>query len=419
MPDTHFPLPLPAPCCGGDHRLLPVASLGALLDRVEIPGAGAETVGLGDAVGRVLAEDIVATGDLPSRDCSAMDGYAVAFDGLEPGRPSTLPVVGRVAAGHPLDRPVRRGEAVRIFTGAALPDGCDTVVMQEHCAAAEGFVTLPPAVARNANRRRRGEDVSAGTLCLARGAVLRPQDIGMAAALGHAALRVRAPVRVAVFSTGDELCEPGEPLGDGRIHDINRYTLTAMLKRLGCAVTDLGIVRDDRRSVVGTLAEAACGHDLIVTSGGMSVGEEDHVKAAVGELGSLGFWRLAVKPGKPVAVGHVGAVPFVGLPGNPVAVMVTFALVARPLIRRIAGAAAAEPRRWQVAADFAHDKPAGRRDYLRGRLLDGGRVAKFRHDGSHVISSMVEADGLIELRDGTTRIEPGDRVDFLPFAELL
>jgi molybdopterin molybdotransferase len=417
MPDNH--LSLSTPCCGGDRQLLPLARLVELLGRVAIPPLGSETVGLTAACGRVLAEDIVAAGDLPAGDSSAMDGYALAFADLGQDHPTTLPVVGRVAAGHSLERPVRRGEAVRIFTGAPLPEGCDTVVMQEHCNAADGKVTLPLGVARHANRRRRGEDVSAGSLCLSSGAVLRPQHIGMAAALGRAELRVRLPVRVALFSTGDELREPGEPLGAGQVHDINRFALSAMLGRLGCAVTDLGIVRDDRRRVVEALADAAFGHELVIGSGGMSVGEEDHVKAAVSELGSVDFWRLAIKPGKPVAVGRIGAVPFVGLPGNPVASMVTFALVARPLIQRIAGAAPAEPRRWRVVADFAHDKPSGRRDYLRGRLLDGGRVAKFRHDGSHVISSMVEADGLIELHEDITRIEPGDGIDFLSFADLL
>lgn len=417
MPDTFAAYP--TSCCGGNLRLLPVAELSSALNRVVVPVVGTEMVNLADACGRVLAQSVIAAGDLPRQDCSAMDGYALAFDDLEPGKPTTCRVTARVTAGHPMNRPTGRGEVVRIFTGAPLPEGCDTVVMQEHCGVADDCVTLPPFVSRHANRRRRGEDITAGTLCLPCGTMLRPQDIGMAAALGQSELRVRSPVRVALFSTGDELREPGEALGDGCVHDINRYTLLSMLKRLGCVVTDLGIVRDDHRSVVETLARAAYGHDMIITSGGMSVGEEDHVKAAVGQLGSLDFWRLAIKPGKPVAVGRVGAVPFVGLPGNPVAVMVTFALVARPLILRIAGAVTAEPRRWQVAADFTHSKQTGRRDYLRGRLLSGGRVAKFRHDGSHVISSMVEADGLIELGDDIMQIERGDTINFLSFADLL
>jgi len=372
--------------------------------------------------GRILAADLVATRDVPPHDNAAVDGYAVFFADLDAAGDTRLPVTGTAAAGHPLGRAAEPGEAIRIFTGAPMPDGPDTVMMQEDCRRQDGDVVIRPGIRRGANRRAAGEDVAAGTTVLHRGHRLRPQDLGLAASLGLTRLTVYRRLRVAVLSTGDEVREPGTALPDGCIYDANRVTLHAALEGLGCAVTDLGIVPDRFDAIRGTLADAAADHDLIVSSGGVSVGEEDHVRSAVEALGSLHFWRLAIKPGRPVAVGQVGHVPFVGLPGNPVAVMVTFLRFARPLILKLAGASDLAPILFRVRAGFDHKKKANRREFVRARLVaaaDGGLVAdKFPRDGAGILSSLVESDGLVELSEEVTELTAGTMVDFLPFNEV-
>jgi molybdopterin molybdotransferase len=388
---------------------------------VALPAA--ETVPLPLARGRILAAPVVAARNVPPHDNAAVDGYAVSFDDLEPGAETVLPVEGRATAGHPLEHAARRGAAVRIFTGAPMPEGPDTVFMQEDCVEAAGRVRLPPGLKLGANRRRAGEDVSAGSTVLAAGLRLRPQEIGLAASLGCSELSVYRRLRVALLSTGDEVREPGTPLPAGAIYDANRYTLRALLEGLGAEVSDLGILDDDRAAIRSALARAAETHDLIVTSGGMSTGEEDHMKAAVEAQGRLHFWRLAIKPGRPVAMGQVGRVPFVGLPGNPVAVMVTFLVLARPLILRLSGATDIAPRCFRAVAGFAYRKKPGRREYLRARLEpapDGGWIAqKFPRDGAGILSSMVDSDGLVVLDEAATDIAPGASVPFLPFREVI
>jgi molybdopterin molybdotransferase len=382
-----------------------------------------ETVPLKEAAGRILAAPVVAARDVPPHDNAAVDGYAVCFADLAADGPTVLPVGGRAAAGHPLGRAVRRGEAIRIFTGAPMPEGADTVLMQEDCRERGGSVSLAPGIKRGANRRARGEDVAADSVALAAGIKLRPQEVGLAAALGHTGLPVYRRLAVALLSTGDEVREPGGALPPGAIYDSNRYTLHALLEGLGCVVDDLGILRDDAASVRAALGEAAASHDLVVTSGGVSAGEEDHVKASVEALGRLHFWRLAIRPGRPAAMGQVGGVPFLGLPGNPVAVMVTFVLLARPLILRLQGASALAPRLYRVAAGFDHKKKASRAEFLRARLergADGGWVArKYPRDGAGILSSLVAADGLVAIGEGVTSVAPGMAVDFLPFSEVL
>jgi molybdopterin molybdotransferase len=406
---------------GGD--LLSITAALELLHAKVTPLAASERVPLKQARGRFLAEPLIAPRDVPPHDNAAVDGYAIFFDDLAPEGPTVLPVGGRAAAGHPLGRPGKRGEAVRIFTGAPMPQGMDTVMMQEDCTESEGRVRIPPGIRRGGNRRRAGEDAKAGARVAPAGRRLRPQELGFAAALGMTELPVFRPLRVALFSTGDEVRDPGEALPAGGIYDANRYVLHALLEGLGAAVSDLGILPDRAAIIRGALKAAAESHQLIIASGGMSTGEEDHVKAAIETLGRLHFWRLAIKPGRPVAMGQIGGVPFMGLPGNPVAVMVTFLLLTRPLVLRLSGAEDSPPLRFKVTAGFEYKKRSNRCEFVRARLVraeDGGWVAeKFPRDGAGILSSMIESDGLVEIGEGVSRLAAGSAVDFLPFSEVI
>jgi molybdopterin molybdotransferase len=388
----------------------------------------AETRPLAEALGRVLLEDVTAAADVPPHDNSAVDGYAVSFDDLCPEAETRLPLGARVTAGHPLADPAPRGQAVRIFTGAPMPDGPDTVMMQEDCREEDGHVVIRPGIRRGDNRRKAGEDIRAGSTVLHAGQRLRPQDLGQAAAVGRASLSVARPLRVALFSTGDELREPGAALDTGAIYDSNRYTLAGLLRAQGCEVSDLGILPDRHGAVVEALAGARESADLLITSGGVSVGEEDHVKQAVTQLGHIHTWRLAIKPGRPIALGQVGRVPFVGLPGNPVAVVVTFVNIVRPLILALQGGTPARPRRFRVRAAFEHKKKPARREWVRAHLVradgdadagGGWRAEKFARQGAGILSSLVESDGLVELPEDMTYLERGEEVDFMPFSEVL
>jgi molybdopterin molybdotransferase len=419
-------------CFAFGGRLMTTDEALALLDARLVAVTEPETVELRAALGRILADDLAATRDVPPHDNSAVDGYAVYFDDLAAEADTVLPLApGRATAGHPLGADQPRGTAVRIFTGAPMPagaagEGPDTVMMQEDCeelgAGDARRVRIPPGIRRGSNRRKRGEDVRAGSIVLKRGQRLRPQDIGLAASIGCTALEVRRPLRVAVFSTGDEIREPGSALPPGCVYDANRFTLAALLAQLGCAVTDLGVLPDRVDAIGDALARAAEDHGLIITSGGVSTGDEDHVKAAVQALGTIHAWRLAIKPGRPIALGQVGRVPFLGLPGNPVAVMVTFLRIARPMILKLMGGADTAPHLYRVRAGFEHKKKKDRREWVRARLAvdaDGTTVAeKFPRQGAGILTSMVESDGLVELPESMTRLVPGTMVDFLPFSEV-
>ena len=410
-------------CFAHGGALMPAAAALAELRARLAPVGERETVPLSEAAGRILAADLIADRDVPPHDNAAVDGYAVHFADLAADRDTELPVTGRAAAGHSLGRPARRGEAIRIFTGAVMPDGPDTVMMQEDCTSRGDVVVIRPGIGRGANRRRRGEDVRVGTIVLRDGQRLRPQDVGLAAALGRPAVPVYRRLRVAILSTGDEVHEPGTALPLGAVYDANRYALVALVKALGAAPTDLGILADEAAAIDAALTDAATGHDLILTSGGMSVGEEDHIAGVVRARGSLYFWKLAIKPGRPVAMGQIGGTPLIGLPGNPAAMMVTFLRLARPALLRLAGARAVEPHLFRVTAGFDHRKKRNRREYVRARLeraADGALTAvKFPREGAGILSSLVEADGLVELAEDVTDVTMGTPVDFLPFAEVL
>ncbi len=393
------------------------------------PVAEAERVALHGARGRVTAADIKAPVSLPPFDNSAVDGYAVRFDDLEPDGETTLTVAGRLTAGARANLKLKPGEAIRIFTGAAMPEGADTVFMQEDVSLDGKRVTVPSGLKRGANRRLAGEDVPVGQVVLPAGTVLEAQHVALAAALGIAEIEVRRRLKVAIFSTGDEVVEPGSPREGATIFDANRYLLSELLERLGAVVTDLGILPDKPVVLTRALQQAAAGHDLVVTSGGVSTGEADHVRNAVERIGSLVFWRVAIKPGRPVAMGVIrGDEPehraaFVGLPGNPVAVFVTFVRVVKPLLRRLSGATPQDLVALPVRVAFAYKKKKDRREYVRvalRRAADGEiEAVKHPQDGAGILTSLTETDGLLELPEGLTTIEPGTRVGFLSYAALV
>ena len=391
-----------------------------------LPLAGSQSVSTFDADGRVLAEDLLASLNVPGHDNSSMDGYAVRVADLAAS--DVLQVTQRIAAGstgHALE-PMA---AARIFTGAPVPPGADAVVMQEDTEALDGgrvrVLQAPPA---GQWIRRCGEDVARGSVVLARGERLTPASLGLAASIGFDKLLVSRPVRVALFSTGDELVMPGEVaptnMPPGAIYNSNRFFLRAMLKRLGCEVTDLGIVPDRLDATVAALAAAAGTHDLILTSGGVSVGEEDHIKPAVQALGELKLWQLAIKPGKPFAYGRIQAAPdapqahFIGLPGNPVSSFVTFLLLVRPFVLKLLGATVLTPPAMPAVARFSWPKADKRREFLRVQLLPSGGLDIFPNQSSGVLTSAVWGDGLVDNPPGQI-IGPGDVVRFLPFAALL
>jgi molybdopterin molybdotransferase len=408
-------------CFAFGGELLGVDAALALIEARIAPVVGEEAVAVSAAAGRILARDLVARFDVPPHANSAVDGFALAHADLSPDGETVLPVAGRAAAGHPLGRPVARGEAIRIFTGAPMPDGTDTVMMQEDCVIEAGRVRLQPGIKKGANRRHAGEDVAAGSVALPAGHRLKPTDLGLAAALGNERLPVYRPLRAALLSTGDEVCEPGTKLAAGAIYDANRVMLAALLRGLGCRVSDLGICPDRAGVLADTLSTAAAGHDLIVTSGGVSTGEEDHVRAAIEKLGRLDFWRLAIKPGRPVALGQLKGVPLIGLPGNPVAAALTFAILARPLILRLSGANQPPPPTYPVRAGFGYRKRTGRREYVRATLAreDGGLVAhKYPKDGAGILSSIVQSDGFVVLDEDLNELAVGGMVEFLPFSEV-
>lgn len=405
-----------------DHSgLITLAEAGARAVALVAPVTGTHELPLAAADGHVLAQAVLAPHDLPLFTHSAVDGYALRFADLAADGETVLPILGRGMAGEGPGR-LERG-AWRIFTGAPVPEGADTVIMQEDVVLRDGAVVVPAGIARGANLRMAGEDVARGQVALAAGQRLRPQDLGLLAALGLPRVTVRHRPRVALFSTGNELTEPGQPLAAGAIYDANRAMLRALLTRAGVDIADLGILRDEPAELERHLREAAGACDLIVTSGGVSVGDADHIKDAVAACGSLDLWRIAIKPGKPLAIGSVAGTPFIGLPGNPVAVFVGFAFVARPLIAQLAGETFRPPPTLPVTLGFSLRKKPGRREFLRASLDEAanGDIVARRHpgEGAGSLASLSQSDGLVVLAEAIEQVAEGDSAPFIPYAGLL
>jgi molybdopterin molybdotransferase len=415
-------------CFAFNGPLIPLEAMEALIrDRI-IPVAGTEVISLAEARGRVLAKDVVAPINIPNFDNSAVDGYAVRHADLNTSGETVLKLGATVMAGQSAIPELGAKETIRIFTGARMPDGADTVFMQEDVHAEGKRVVLPGGLKRGANRRLRGEDIAVGSKAMLQGRVLDARSIALGAALGLTRLDVRRRIRVSIFSTGDEIVEPGAALSGSQVFDANRMLLRHMLEQLDCKVLDLGILRDDLATLERALFDAAANSDVVLTSGGVSTGDADYVKKAVEAIGSLVFWRIAIKPGRPVAMGVIphssgNRTAFVGLPGNPVAVFVTFVRVVKPLLSQLAGAIMKPQEPLLVVSAFDYKKKPGRREYVRVLLkprADGGLDAvKHPQDGAGVITSLTETDGLLELPEEITSVSVGDSVRFFSYTALM
>ena len=380
---------------------------------------GTEPVDLSRALDRILAAPMVAPRDVPPHNNSAVDGYAVRFADLTQGEETRLPIDGRLQAGDLATVSPSAATALRVFTGAAMPPGPDTIFMQEDCREENGAVMLPAGIKKGANYRFAGEDVRKGETVLEPGKRLGPADLGLIASLGIDRLDVREPLKVAILSTGNELLEPGEAARTGAVYDANRYTIGGLLRRAGYRVTDAGILPDRPDQLSTTLDRLGRDHHAIIASGGVSTGDADYVKDAVEAVGGrLHAWRLAIKPGRPVALGQIGDCAFIGLPGNPVAVVATHLILARPLLAKLAGRSLPSVPAYPVIADFDYRKKPGRREYVRVTLAAGGALPharRFPRDGAGILSSVVASDGLVVLEEAVQNIQAGDRLPFVPW----
>ena len=397
---------------GIDWTPVPEA-LAALRERIR-PVAGVERIAAASARGRILASPAIAARSHPPAANTAVDGYAFAHASIRSDGGPLRVMQGRAAPGAPLGCAVPAGHAVRALTGAALPEGADTVVLQEDAALGDGEIAFDPDIRLGANTRAEGEDVRQGEVSIEAGRTLGPADLALASAVGLGELEVFERLKVAIVSTGDELAEPGDESPQGRIFDANRPMLAALAEEFGHVPVDFGIVPDDRERLRGTLDHAAAQADAILTSGGASSGDEDHVSALLNETGSATVWRIAVKPGRPLVLGAWSGTPVFGLPGNPVAAMVCALIFARPALGVLAGAGWREPQGYDVPAAFSKSKRAGRREFLRARIR-GGRAEAFGSEGSGRISGLSWAEGLVELPDGAVDVSPGDPVRYIPF----
>jgi len=405
---------------GYDPDALPVAKANEVIRSFVRPVSGTENLPVRSALGRVLARDIVSPIDVPSHDNSAMDGYAVRSDDLRAAEPVTLIEIGTAYAGREFSGEVQRGQCVRVMTGAVMPKNTDAVVIQEAVATEGRRITVPPGQERGQNRRLAGEDLAKGKPALHAGRMLRPADIGLVASLGIGELSVRRKLKVAFFSTGDELVSVGKKLKAGEVYDSNRYTLWGMLARLGCEVTDLGVVRDDPKKLEAAFRKAAAGADAVVTSGGVSVGEADFTKQMMAKLGEVAFWKIAMRPGRPMAFGRIRArgrsAYLFGLPGNPVAVMVTFYHFVRGALLHMMGRSDTELPLLRAKSETAMRKKPGRTEYQRGILeLKNGEwcVRLTGAQGSGILRSMSEANCFVVLGHEQGSVNAGDYVDVM------
>jgi molybdopterin molybdotransferase len=380
------------------------------------PVARVEEIELGHALGRVLAKPVVAPRPIPAFTNAAVDGYALSASDLAMQSETRLEIAMRIAAGHPAIVSLSEGQAARIFTGAPLPDGADTVVMQEDCETDDGFVSLPEGVASGMNVRRAGEDVNTGEIVAEEGIRLTPQLLAAIASTGTAVVSCYVPLKVALISSGDEVLRPGDPFARGSVYDSNHYLLSGLLPGAVAQITDFGILPDDKTIVRQALIDAARTQDVIITTGGASRGEEDHMVSLVSELGKLHGWQLAIKPGRPLTFGQIDNCVFLGLPGNPVAAFVCFLLYAQPMFAHLQGANWAPPQRFYLPAGFAiTKKKPDRREFWRGWIEDG-KLQKFARDGSGLVSGLTAATGLIEVPEDVTSVAEGDLLGFMPFS---
>lgn len=414
-------------CFALEERRLTHEEALAILEARVGPVTPLERVAVADAGGRIIAQAAHAIRPVPAHTNSAVDGYAFAHADYDRASGARLAVVGRAAAGHALAEQPAPGTAVRIFTGAVMPQGLDTVVMQEDVRvemdAGVGMVAIPPGLKNGANVRKAGEDVAEGATLFEPGTLLRPQDLAALSSLGYAEIACRARLRVAIVSSGDEIVRGTAPLSAGQVYDANAPMLGPLITETGAVFTDLGVLPDKAEAVQACLADAARRFDVIVTTGGASKGEEDHLIAAIDALGQRHLWQLAIKPGRPMSFGQIGDCAVVGLPGNPVAVFVCFLFYVRPLLRRMGGGIwNGHPRRYMLPAAFDFpDRKVGRREFWRGILKDmpsGLAVDKFARDGSGLITGLRVADGLIDIPEHVPGIAKGDLVAFIPFSEL-
>ena len=414
-----------ASCVAGyDPNALPVVQAQEFIARLVPRVAAVESVALRSSLGRVLARDIVSSIDVPASDNSAMDGYALRGSELAAAVDTLLRVAGTGLAGQAFDGVVPPAYCVRIMTGAVMPAGLDTVVPQEFTKLDGDAVRVAAGAVRTGdNRRLRGEDLACGSAALRQGRLIRPADLGLLASLGRAEVPVFRRLRVAFFSTGDELRSIGEPLDAGCVYDSNRYTIWGMLQRLGCELIDLGVVRDDPQTLRAAFSEAATSADAVITSGGVSVGEADHTKQIMAELGDVLFWRIAMRPGRPMAIGRIGHAILFGLPGNPVAVMVTFYAFVREALRAMSGASHEPQLLLRAACTTALRKKPARTEYQRGVVTRGAdgrwQVAITGSQGSGILSSMSAANGMVVLHHGQGNVDAGDEVDVIPFDGLV
>lgn len=394
-------------------------AVSALLEQAS-PINDTETMSIVSALGRVLAQDILSDHDVPPADNSAMDGYAVNINDLSATQESKtqLPVSQIIAAGHPPQK-LEVGTAARIFTGAEIPEGANAVVMQEDCEALEDAVSIPGDISVNNNIRPKGQDIKKGSTILKQGRLLQPQDLGLLASIGIKDISVYRSLRVAILSSGDELVEPGQPLEPGKIYNSNRYLLHGFLQKMNIEVIDIGTTEDTEAATIDALKKASQA-DCIISTGGVSVGDEDHIKRAVTQLGHIDFWRIAIKPGKPVAFGKIGETPFLGLPGNPASVFVTFLLFARPLLSALQHQQANNlaTAAYSLPANFTKKANPKRQEYLRARINDQGQIDIYPNQSSGVLSSTSWAQGLV-IVPAQKSITLGDTVQFVDFRQLL